>query len=142
MAAAGPAMPSEDGTLSTVIVYPKTSPQSEGTADLVHHLRADVAPDLERDTGAGILVGGATAASQDFADTVHRRARRHDPGEWERTKDHSLAVREGLAATGKVITAAGAIMQLLGKRAWWLPAPLARRLPKVSLERPAGHLTG
>lgn len=30
--------------------------------------------------------------------------------EWERTKDHSLAVREGLASTGKVITAAGAIM--------------------------------
>ena len=100
--------------------------------------------------------------------------------EWERTKDHSLAVREGLAATGKVITAAGAIMvvvfaafmlsadrmlqqfglglavailmdalvirclivpalmQLMGKWAWWLPAPLARRLPEVALERPTG----
>jgi RND superfamily putative drug exporter len=98
--------------------------------------------------------------------------------EWEGTKDHSLAVREGLAATGKVITAAAAIMivvfaafvlspnrmlqqfglglavaifldavvirclivpavmQLFGIRAWWLPAPLARHLPKVALERP------
>jgi RND superfamily putative drug exporter len=98
--------------------------------------------------------------------------------EWERTKDHSLVVREGLAATGKVITAAAAmmivvfaafvlspsrmlqqfglglavaifldavvirclivqaVMQLLGTRAWWLPAPLARHLPKVALERP------
>ena len=98
--------------------------------------------------------------------------------EWERSKDHSLAVREGLATTGKVITAAGAIMivvfgafmlspdrmlqqfglglavailvdalvirclivpavmQLLGRWAWWLPAPLARRLPRVALERP------
>jgi RND superfamily putative drug exporter len=30
--------------------------------------------------------------------------------EWVRTRDHSAAVREGLAATGKVITAAAAIM--------------------------------
>ncbi|GAA2085989.1 MMPL family transporter [Streptomyces albiaxialis] len=97
--------------------------------------------------------------------------------EWERTRDHRLAVREGLAATGKVITAAAAIMivvfaafvlspdrmlqqfglglavailldavvirclivpavmRLLGARAWWLPAGLARRLPEVALER-------
>ncbi len=27
-----------------------------------------------------------------------------------------------------------AIMQLLGRRAWWLPAPLARVLPRVELE--------
>ncbi|MEV0173673.1 MMPL family transporter [Streptomyces sp. NPDC050803] len=261
VAAASPAMPSEDGALSTVIVYPRTSPQDEGTADLVHHLREDVAPGLERETGAKVLVGGATAASQDFSETVSRRmplfvavvvglsslllmmvfrsvliplkaallnlisitaalgamtlvfqhglfgvqpgpieaflpvlifaivfglsmdyevflvGRMHE--EWERTKDHSLAVREGLASTGKVITAAGAIMivvfgafvlsadrmlqefglglavailmdalvirclmvpaimQLLGKWAWWLPAPLARLLPKVTLEGPA-----
>ncbi|MFC5664428.1 MMPL family transporter [Kitasatospora misakiensis] len=261
VAAASPAMPSEDGALSTVIVYPSTSPQSQGTADLVHHLRKDVAPRLAHDTGAKVLVGGATAASQDFSETVSKRmplfiavvvglsslllmlvfrsilipikaallnlvsiaaalgamtlvfqhglfgvqpgpieaflpvlifaivfglsmdyevflvSRMHE--EWERTKDHSLAVREGLASTGKVITAAGAIMivvfgafmlsadrmlqefglglavailldavvirclmvpaimQLFGRWAWWLPAPLARRLPKVTLERPA-----
>ncbi|MDQ1032175.1 RND superfamily putative drug exporter [Streptomyces umbrinus] len=260
VATASPAMPSEDGALSTVFIYPKSAPQDEGTTDLVHHLRDDVAPRLERDTGAEILVGGSVAASQDFADTVAQRlplfvavvvgmsslllmlvfrsvwipvkaallnllsisaalgamtlvfqygwfgvqqgpieaflpvlifaivfglsmdyevflvSRIHE--EWERTKDHSLAVREGLATTGKVITAAGAIMivvfgafmlspdrmlqqfglglavailvdvlvirclivpavlQLLGKRAWWLPAPLARRLPKVALESP------
>lgn len=102
-------------------------------------------------------------------------ARIHE--EWERTKDPQGAVREGLAATGKVITAAAAIMivvfaafvlspdrmlqqfglglavailldavvirclivpavmQLLGRRAWWLPAPLQRVLPTVRLER-------
>ncbi|MFJ8631911.1 MMPL family transporter [Streptomyces sp. NPDC093568] len=261
VAAVSPAMPSEDDALSTVIVYPKTAPQDEGTTDLLHRLRDDVAPKAERDTGAEILVGGATAASQDFADTVSSRlplfvavvvglsslllmlvfrsilipvkaallnllsitaalgamtlvfqhglfgvqpgpveaflpvlifaivfglsmdyevflvSRIHE--EWERTKDHSVAVREGLASTGKVITAAGAIMivvfgafmlsadrmlqqfglglavailmdavvirclivpalmQLMGRWAWWLPAPLARRLPKVALERPA-----
>ncbi|CCK24839.1 MMPL domain-containing protein [Streptomyces davaonensis JCM 4913] len=261
VAAASPAMPSEDGALSTVIVYPKTAPQDEGTTDLLHRLREDVAPKAKHDTGAEILVGGATAASQDFADTVSSRlplfvavvvglsslllmlvfrsilipvkaallnllsitaalgamtllfqhglfgvqpgpveaflpvlifaivfglsmdyevflvSRIHE--EWERTKDHSVAVREGLASTGKVITAAGAIMivvfgafmlsadrmlqqfglglavailmdalvirclivpalmQLMGKWAWWLPAALARRLPKVALEHSA-----
>ncbi|ARQ69323.1 hypothetical protein CAG99_10980 [Streptomyces marincola] len=97
--------------------------------------------------------------------------------EWERSGDPAHAVREGLAHTGSVITAAGAIMivvfgafmmssermlqqmgfgmavaifvdavvircvivpaamQLLGRRAWWLPGPLARVLPRVELER-------
>ncbi|RZE07305.1 MMPL family transporter [Streptomyces albidoflavus] len=91
---------------------------------------------------------------------------------WLRTGDARLAVGEGLAATGKVITAAAAIMivvfaafvlspsrmlqqfglalavavlldavvirclivpavmRLLGARAWWLPTPLARVLPR------------
>nr|WP_032755406.1 MMPL family transporter [Streptomyces sp. SID8359] len=258
IAQASPALPSEDGALSTVFVYPTTSPQDEGTVDLLHHLRDDVAPPLERDTGAEILVGGSTAASQDVSETLAGRlplfvavvvgvsslllllvfrsiwipvkaavlnllsisaalgvitlvfqhgwfgaqqgpieafipalifaivfglsmdyevflvSRIHE--EWARTKDHSLAVREGVASTGKVITAAAAIMmfvfgafvlsadrmlqqfglglavaifldavvirclivpavmQKLGRWAWWLPAPLDRRLPKVSVE--------
>ncbi|MFJ7328984.1 MMPL family transporter [Streptomyces cyaneofuscatus] len=258
IAQASPALPSEDGALSTVFVYPATSPQDEGTVDLVHRLRDDVAPPLERDTGAEILVGGSTAASQDVSETLANRlplfvavvvgvsslllllvfrsiwipvkaavlnllsisaalgvitlvfqhgwfgaqpgpieafipalifaivfglsmdyevflvSRIHE--EWTRTKDHSLAVREGVASTGKVITAAAAIMmfvfgafvlsadrmlqqfglglavaifldavvirclivpavmQKLGTWAWWLPAPLARKLPKVSIE--------
>ncbi|QQM38656.1 MMPL family transporter [Streptomyces liliifuscus] len=260
VADASPALPSADGALSTVFVYPTTSPQDEGTVDLVHRLRDDVAPPLEDTTGAEVLVGGATAASQDVSETLAARlplfvavvvgvsslllllvfrsiwipvkaailnllsisaamgvvtlvfqygwfgaqsgpieafipalifaivfglsmdyevfliSRIHE--EWTRTKDPSQSVREGLASTGKVITAAAAIMmfvfgafvlsddrmlqqfglglavailldavvirclivpavmQMLGKWAWWLPAPLARKLPKVSLERP------
>ncbi|MBU6529554.1 MMPL family transporter [Streptomyces mayonensis] len=260
VAEAGPALPSEDGALSTVFVYPTTSPQDEGTVELVHRLRDDVAPPLEHTTGAEVLVGGATAASQDVSETLAERlplfvavvvgvsslllllvfrsvwipvkaavlnllsisaalgvitlvfqhgwfgaqpgpveafipalifaivfglsmdyevflvSRIHE--EWVRTEDPSRSVREGLASTGKVITAAAAIMmfvfgafvlssdrmlqqfglglavailldavvirclivpavlQMLGARAWWLPAPLARRLPKVSIERP------
>ncbi|MBC9727280.1 MMPL family transporter [Streptomyces sp. TRM68367] len=260
VAATTPALPSQDGKLATVIVFPGTAPQDEGTTDLVHRLRDDVLPPLERDTGARFLVGGSTAATQDFADSVAERmplfvatvvglsslllmlvfrsvliplkaallnllsisaalgvitlvfqegwfgvqpgpveafipvmifaivfglsmdyevflvSRIHE--EWEHTRDHGHAVRAGLAATGKVITAAAAIMivvfaafilspgrmlqqfglglavailldallirclivpaamQLLGHRAWWLPAQLARRLPKVALERP------
>ncbi|OSC72079.1 hypothetical protein B5180_20845 [Streptomyces sp. BF-3] len=260
VAEASPAMPSQDGALSTVFVYPTTSPQATGTVDLLHHLRDDVAPPLEDDTGAEVLVGGATAASQDVSETLADRlplfvavvvgvsslllllvfrsiwipvkaailnllsisaalgvitlvfqhgwfgaqpgpieafipalifaivfglsmdyevflvSRIHE--EWTRTKDPSLSVREGVAATGKVITAAAAIMmfvfgafvlssdrmlqqfglglavailldavvirclivpavmQMLGERAWWLPAWLNRKLPVMSIERP------
>ncbi|MBO3743487.1 MMPL family transporter [Actinoplanes flavus] len=101
-------------------------------------------------------------------------ARMHE--EWERTRDAAGAVREGLATTGRVVTAAAAIMivvfgaflmspdrmlqqfglglavavlvdaviirclllpalmHLFGPRAWWLPSPLAHRLPRLALE--------
>ncbi|WP_419994035.1 MMPL family transporter [Streptomyces boninensis] len=258
IAATTPPLPSEDGSLTTVMAFPETAPQDEGTEQLVHALRDDVLPPVADRTGADFLVGGPTAATQDFADTVADRlplfvaivvglsalllmvvfrsvliplkaallnllsiaaalgaitlvfqegwfgvqpgpieafipvmifaivfglsmdyevflvSRIHE--EWERTRDHSFAVREGLAATGKVITAAAAIMivvfaafvlspsrmlqqfglglavailldavvirclivpavmQLMGRRAWWLPGWLARRLPRVALE--------
>jgi RND superfamily putative drug exporter len=96
--------------------------------------------------------------------------------EWESRRDASAAVREGLARTGRVITAAAAVMvavfgafaisgdrvlemfglvmasavfldalvvrmlllpavlQLLGRRTWWLPGWLSRRLPRVAIE--------
>jgi RND superfamily putative drug exporter len=262
IAATTPPLPSRDGAISTVIAFPTTSPQDEDTAKLVHTLREDVLPPLGERTGATYLVGGPTAATLDFADSVAERmplfvaivvglsalllmvvfrsvliplkaallnllsiaaalgaitlvfqdgrlgagpgpieayipvmifaivfglsmdyevflvSRIHE--EWEATRDHSRAVREGLAATGRVITAAAAIMivvfaafvldpsrmlqqfglglavavlldavvirclivpavmQLFGRYAWWLPAPVARRLPKVALERPTG----
>ncbi|MBA0053314.1 MMPL family transporter [Streptomyces sp. AJS327] len=263
VAAATPPMPARgagDHPISTVIAFPASAPQDEATADLVHALRSETLPALERRTDAEYLVGGPTAATQDFADTVSDRlplfvaivvglstlllmlvfrslliplkaavlnllsiaaalgavtlvfqdgwfgvqpgpveafipvmifaivfglsmdyevflvSRMHE--EWERTRDAGHSVREGLAATGKVITAAAAIMivvfaafilspdrmlqqfglglavaialdaivirclivpavmRLFGRSAWWLPAPLARRLPTVALERP------
>ena len=96
--------------------------------------------------------------------------------EWEKRKDASEAVVHGLASTGRVITAAAAIMicvfasfalggnqtiklfgialasavfidafiirsvlvpavmELMGKRAWWLPGWLDRILPRVRIE--------
>ncbi|MEU6988431.1 MMPL family transporter [Streptomyces sp. NPDC046324] len=256
-AASGP-IPTKDAAVSTVIAFPESAPQAEATSELVDRLRSEVLPPVERSTGADLLVGGPTAATEDFAATVADRmplfvaivvglsalllllvfrsvlipvkaallnlvsigaalgvitlvfqhgwfgvqpgpieafipvmifaivfglsmdyevfllSRIHE--EWERTKDPQGAVREGLAATGKVITAAAAIMivvfsafvlspdrmlqqfglglavailldavvirclivpavmQLFGRRAWWLPAPLERMLPKVQLE--------
>ncbi|WP_239163537.1 MMPL family transporter [Paractinoplanes rishiriensis] len=101
-------------------------------------------------------------------------ARMHEA--WQKRPDPSAAITEGLATTGRVVTAAAAIMvvvfgafllspdrmlrqfglglatavlldavvirclllpaimQMLGKYAWWLPKPLARRLPEVALE--------
>ncbi|HEY8481530.1 MAG TPA: MMPL family transporter [Spirillospora sp.] len=261
IAATTPPLPSKDGAVNTVIAFPEGAPQDESTAELVHTLRDDVLPDLSDETGSTYLVGGPTAATQDFADSVAQRmplfvavvvglsavllmvvfrsvlipikaallnllsiaaalgaitlvfqdgrfgaqpgpieafipvmifaivfglsmdyevflvSRIHE--EWERTRDHAHAVREGLAATGRVITAAAAIMivvfaafvlspsrmlqqfglglavavlldavvirclivpavmQLLGRWAWWLPAPVAKRLPRVALERPS-----
>ncbi|MGS2616660.1 MMPL family transporter [Micromonospora sp. LZ34] len=101
-------------------------------------------------------------------------ARMHE--HWEQHHDAPAAVRHGMATTGRIITAAAAIMvvvfgsflfdpgrmlkqfglglavavlvdalvirclivpavmQLFGRRAWWLPAWLARRLPRLALE--------
>ncbi|MFI6942074.1 MMPL family transporter [Streptomyces sp. NPDC050418] len=259
IAAATPPIPAEDGKALTVIAFPETSPQDERTTDLVHTLRDDVLETLGRETGAEYLVGGATTAVIDYADTVSDRMPVFiaivvgvsllllvlvfrsvlvplkaallnllsigaalgamtlvfqkglfgvEPGpieaylpimifaivfglsmdyeiflvsrireEWNRSHDASLAIREGLAGTGSVVLAAGAIMvavfgsfilsgdrmlqqfgfgmsvavlvdavvirclivpaalQLMGPRAWWLPAGLDRILPDVELEK-------
>ncbi|HZK15253.1 MAG TPA: MMPL family transporter, partial [Solirubrobacterales bacterium] len=100
--------------------------------------------------------------------------------EWEHRRDATLAVTRGLALTGRVITAAAAIMitvfasfmigedriiklfglglsaaifidaviirtilvpslmQLFGRRAWWLPAWLDRILPRIHVEPEEG----
>ena len=172
--------------------FPTTAPQDAETSDLVTRLRGTVLPAVESSTGATVLVGGATAAADDFAGEVSERlplfilvvvglsallltavfrsvlvplkaavlnllsigaslgvltlvfqqgwlgaqpgpveafvpvmifaivfglsmdyevflvSRIHE--EWRRTGDAQHAVREGLAATGSVITAAAAIM--------------------------------
>ncbi|MBP2325416.1 RND superfamily putative drug exporter [Kibdelosporangium banguiense] len=173
---------------SLVLLYPTTAPQDVATHDLVNRLRNDVLPKLP----GTYLVGGATAAADDFAEAVSDRlplfilvvvglsalllmvvfrsilvplkaavlnllsigaalgvvtmvfgdgafgvqpgpieafvpvmifaivfglsmdyevfllSRMHE--EWRRTGDAELAVREGMASTGGVITAAAAIM--------------------------------
>jgi RND superfamily putative drug exporter len=257
-AATSPATAGE-GDLSTVMAFPETAPQDAPTADLVTRLREDVLPPVERATGARFLVGGSTAATEDFASKVAARmpafvaivvglssllllavfrslliplkaavlnllsigaalgiitlvfqegafgattgpveafvpvmifaivfglsmdyevfllSRMHEA--WESHHDAPRAVRDGLASTGRVITAAAAIMivvfgaflfspsrmlqqfglglaaailldalvirclvvpavmHLLGRHAWWLPHPIARRLPRLALER-------
>ena len=55
------------GTTAAVVAYPATSPQSAQTSSLVARLRNDVLPPIERETGARVYVGGATAAQVDFS---------------------------------------------------------------------------
>jgi RND superfamily putative drug exporter len=188
IAAVTPPQFTPDGKIATVLAFPKSAPQDAATSDLVQRLRDDTLPKLD----GTYLVGGATAAADDFASAVSKRlpifvlvvvglsalllmavfrsvliplkaavlnllsigaslgvitlvfqqgwfgaqagpieafvpvmifaivfglsmdyevflvSRIHE--EWRRTKDARAAVREGLATTGSVITAAAAIM--------------------------------
>ena len=51
-------------------VYPTTSPQSVETTDLLDHIRDDVIPPIEQQTGAQLHVGGITAIFEDFGDAI------------------------------------------------------------------------
>jgi putative drug exporter of the RND superfamily len=192
VAGVAPVQQERGSDVAVVVAYPDAKPQDEGTQRLVTELRDEVLPPLSRSTGATYLVGGTTAASDDYAHAVQDRlplflaivvglsalllmvvfrsiliplkaallnllsigaalgavtlvfqhglfgiegspvdatipilifaivfglsmdyevflvGRMHE--EWERTRDAPHAVREGLAATGRVVTAAGAIM--------------------------------
>jgi putative drug exporter of the RND superfamily len=242
--------------------FPRTAPQAAATGDLVRSLRDSVLPPVAHNTGATILVGGATASSIDFTHVLSDKlplfiaavvglaallllvvfrslvipvqaavmnllsigaalgvtvavfqygwlsslvgvdkgpieswlpvmlfaivfglsmdyevflvSRIHE--EWTRRRDASRAVVEGLATTCRVITAAATIMicvflafvllperqvkmfglslasavfldafvirclllpavlELLGRRTWWFPKRLGRRLPSVGTE--------
>jgi RND superfamily putative drug exporter len=196
VAAVTPPQTSPDGQVTTLITFSRFKPQDTRTADLVVRLRTETLPPVARATGATLLVGGTTAATEDFASAVADRlpifvgvvvglsallllvvfrsllipvkaavlnllsvgaslgvitlvfqhgvlggALGVEPGpveafvpvlifaiafglsmdyevflvsrmheEWERTRDPIGAVREGMATTGGVVTAAGAIM--------------------------------
>jgi RND superfamily putative drug exporter len=188
IAAVTPPQVTPDGKIATVLAFPTSAPQDAATSDLVERLRKDTLPKLD----GTYLIGGSTAAADDFAAAVSKRlpifvlvvvglsalllmavfrsvliplkaavlnllsigaslgvitlvfqqgwfgaqagpieafvpvmifaivfglsmdyevflvSRIHE--EWRRTGDARAAVREGLATTGSVITAAAAIM--------------------------------
>jgi len=56
-----------------VMAFPTSAPQDEATSELVQHLRSTVLPALAAETGATYLVGGSTAAADDFAGAVSNR---------------------------------------------------------------------
>jgi putative drug exporter of the RND superfamily len=58
---------SPSGNVAVFEAYPGSAPQAVATTDLVNHLRDDVAPPIEQQTGATVLVGGFTAGSIDFS---------------------------------------------------------------------------
>jgi len=73
VAAVTPPQVLPDGKVSTVLVFPTSAPQDEATSELVSRLRHDVLPPLSAETGATYLVGGSTAAADDFASAVSER---------------------------------------------------------------------
>ncbi len=70
VAAVLPAIPTQDGKYQLINVYPKSSPQSEETADLISELRDEVIPGIEKETGVSIQVGGLVATFKDFGDVL------------------------------------------------------------------------
>ena len=70
VAAVLPAIPTQDGKYQLITVYPKSSPQSEETADLISELREEVIPGIEKETGVSIQVGGLVAIFKDFGDVL------------------------------------------------------------------------
>jgi RND superfamily putative drug exporter len=65
-----PAIPTKDGKYKLITVYPKTSPQSEETSQFITQLREDVIPQIEKETGVSIQVGGMVAIFKDFGDVL------------------------------------------------------------------------
>jgi RND superfamily putative drug exporter len=57
-------------TTAAFQVFPRSSPQSAETTNLVTHLRNSVLPPIERATGATVYVGGATASQVDFSNVL------------------------------------------------------------------------
>jgi putative drug exporter of the RND superfamily len=61
------------GNVAVFEAYPGSAPQAVATTDLVHHLRGDVIPPVEHQTGANVLVGGFTAGSIDFSHVLAQK---------------------------------------------------------------------
>jgi RND superfamily putative drug exporter len=58
------------GDTATMIAYPTTTPQDERTDETVRQARSETLPPIERQTGARVSIGGATASNLDFAQTI------------------------------------------------------------------------
>src|SRR4051812_7913181 len=58
------------GDTATMIAYPTTTPQDETTDETVKTARNETLPPIERETGARVSIGGATATNLDFSQTI------------------------------------------------------------------------
>jgi RND superfamily putative drug exporter len=75
VASASPGIPNDFAAPTAVLwqVVPETAPQDQATTDLVHTLRSDVLPPLEKAAGVEIGVTGLVAANIDFSDYLAGR---------------------------------------------------------------------
>jgi putative drug exporter of the RND superfamily len=65
--ASTPPRVSPTGKAAVALLYPSTSPQAAQTSSLLHRLRRHVIPPAEAGSGLHVLVGGATAGTDDFS---------------------------------------------------------------------------
>ena len=71
--AVSPPRPNAADDTAVIQVTPSTSPRSEETTQLVHHLRDDVVPGAIEGTDAQVDVGGFTASGVDVSDLLSSR---------------------------------------------------------------------
>lgn len=68
--AVAPATFNKAGDTATIVVIPKDRPSSAATEEVVHSIR-DAGQDIKADTGADVLVTGATAMNIDFSQKMN-----------------------------------------------------------------------
>lgn len=62
-----PVMPTPDGKLAIITLFPKSSPESQATNDLISRLRSKTIPSVMGNSAIKVYVGGTTAIFADFA---------------------------------------------------------------------------
>jgi RND superfamily putative drug exporter len=60
----------DDGKVTSIVVYPKTSPQDPTTGELLDRIRSETAPKLAAAHDVKIFVGGSQAVSTDFTEVL------------------------------------------------------------------------
>ena len=68
-----PPVPNEDFSAAVMQVIPRTSPQDEGTLELMNRLRSETLPAATAGSDVEVHVGGITAAFDDIAQVLEQR---------------------------------------------------------------------
>ncbi|MHB1391351.1 MAG: MMPL family transporter [Thermoleophilia bacterium] len=68
-----PPIPNQDFTAAIIQVIPRTSPQDEGTVELIHRLRDQVLPQATAGSDVRVHVGGITASFDDISQVLTDR---------------------------------------------------------------------
>ncbi|MFA5801570.1 MAG: MMPL family transporter [Thermoleophilia bacterium] len=68
-----PAFPNPEMSAAIIQVIPTTSPQDEGTVELIHRLREDILPAATAGSDVEVHVGGLTATFDDISEVMKNR---------------------------------------------------------------------
>ncbi len=73
VASVSPAFPSSDQKIAMIQIYPKSSPESKATNNLITRLRKQIIPSTITGTKLTVYVGGITAIFSDFATVLNSK---------------------------------------------------------------------